>query len=136
MLPQFWPALLASLALLRLLRAPRTPVTKPWAWPVLGALAVVALAPSPINGWLDAPLMSLCAFSALAVVTAPIDARMPVVASALLLAPALAQATYVLCSRQAGWPSETSMIAILMLTAVMVTTLAAGTIAGRRQARV
>ncbi|MGW1058267.1 hypothetical protein [Micromonospora rubida] len=135
MVPQFWPALLASLALLPLLRAPRTPVTKPWAWPVLGALAVVALAPSPINGWSDAPLMSLCAFAALAVITAPIDARMPIVASVLLLAPALAQATYLLCSKQAGWPLEISITAILVLTAVMVTTLAAGTIAGRRQAR-
>ncbi|MFG3600508.1 hypothetical protein [Micromonospora chersina] len=136
MLPDFWPALLASLALLRLLRAPRTPVARPWAWPVLGALAVVALAPSPLNGWLDAPLMSLCAFAALAVITAPIDARMPIVASVLLLAPALAQATYLLGSRQAGWPLDISITAILVLAAVMVITLAAGTIAGRRQARI
>ncbi|WP_406072884.1 hypothetical protein [Micromonospora sp. NBC_01638] len=133
--PRFWPALLASLALLRLLRAPRTPVTKPWAWPVLGALAVVALTPSPINGWSDAPLMSLYAFAALAVITAPIDARMPIVASVLLLVPALAQATYQLYFKQAGWELEISITTILILTAVMVITLAAGTIAGRRQAR-
>jgi hypothetical protein len=135
MVPQFWPALLASLALLPLLRAPRTPVTRPWAWPVLGALTAVIVAPSPINGWLDAPLMSLCAFAALAVITAPIDARMPIVASALLLAPASAQATYLFCSKQAGWPLEISITAILVLAAAMVITLAAGTIAGRRQAR-
>ncbi|MEU5942506.1 hypothetical protein ABZ807_25770 [Micromonospora sp. NPDC047548] len=133
--PKFWPALLASLALLGLLRAPRTPVTRPWAWPVLGALAVVALTPSPINGWSDAPLMSLYAFAALAVITAPIDARMPIVASVLLLAPALAQATFELYFKQAGWELETSITTILILTAVMVITLAAGTIAGRRQAR-
>ncbi|MFC4018306.1 hypothetical protein ACFOW4_10130 [Micromonospora sp. GCM10011542] len=135
MVPQFWPALLASPALLLLLRAPRTPVTRPWTWPVLGAVAAVALAPSPINGWSEAPLMSLCAFAALAVITAPIDARMPIVASALLLAPALAQATYLLGSKQAGWEVEVSITAILVLAAVMVITLAAGTIAGRRQAR-
>ncbi|MGV9807694.1 hypothetical protein [Micromonospora chersina] len=135
MVPQPWPALLASLALLLLLRAPRTPVTRPWTWPALGALAAVALAPSPINGWSDAPLMSLCAFAALAVITAPVDARMPIVASALLLAPALAQATYLACSTQAGWPLETSMTAALILTAVLVITLAASTVAGRRQAR-
>ncbi|MFG2008970.1 hypothetical protein ACGFNF_07835 [Micromonospora sp. NPDC048868] len=133
--PRFWPALLASLALLPLLRAPRTPVTKPWAWPVLGALAVVALTPSPINGWSDAPLMSLYAFAALAVIAAPIDARMPIVASVLLLAPALAQATYQLYFKQAGWELDISITTILILTAVMVITLAAGTIAGRRQAR-
>ncbi|MET8833270.1 hypothetical protein ABZV78_05060 [Micromonospora sp. NPDC004540] len=135
MVPQFWPALLASLALLRLLRAPRTPVTKPWTWPVLGAAAALLLAPSPINGWSDAPLMSLCAFAALAVITAPIDARMPIVALVLLLAPALAQATYLLCSQQAGWEMEVSITAILILAAVMVITLAASAIAGRRQAR-
>ncbi|MEH0937896.1 hypothetical protein [Micromonospora psammae] len=133
--PKSWPALLASLALLRLLRAPRTPVTKPWAWPVLGALAVVALTPSPINGWSDAPLMSLYAFAALAVITAPIDARMPIVATVLLLVPALAQATYQLYFKQAGWELGTSITTILILAAVMVITLAAGTIAGRRQAR-
>ncbi|MEU9507584.1 hypothetical protein AB0D32_15035 [Micromonospora sp. NPDC048170] len=133
--PKFWPALLASLALLLLLRAPRTPVTRPWAWPVLGALAVVVLTPSPINGWSDAPLMSLYAFAALAVITAPIDARMPIVASVLLLAPALAQATYQLFFEQAGWEPEISITTISILTAVMVITLAAGTIAGRRQAR-
>ncbi|MFF4812282.1 hypothetical protein ACFY03_29140 [Micromonospora chersina] len=135
MVPQPWPALLASVALLLLLRAPRTPVTRPWTWPALGALAALALAPSPINGWSDAPLMSLCAFAALAVITAPVDARMPIVASALLLAPALAQATYLACSTQAGWPLETSMTAALILTAVLVITLAVSTIAGRRQAR-
>ncbi|MET7803911.1 hypothetical protein [Micromonospora chersina] len=134
MVPEPWPALLASLALLLLLRAPRTPVNRPWTWPALGALAAVALAPSPINDWSDAPLMSLCAFAALAVITAPVDARMPIVASVLLLAPALAQATYLLCSEQAGWPLETPVTAILILAAVMVITLAAGTIAGRRQA--
>ncbi|SIN22367.1 hypothetical protein [Micromonospora cremea] len=133
--PKCWPALLASLALLRLLRAPRTPVTKPWTWPVLGALAVVVLTPSPINGWSDAPLMSLYAFAALAVITAPIDARMPIVASVLLLAPALAQAAYQLHFKQAGWELGTSITTILILTAVMVITLAAGTIAARRQAR-
>jgi hypothetical protein len=135
MVPQPWPALLASLALLLLVRAPRTPVARPWAWPILGALAVVALTPSPINGWSEAPLMSLCAFAALAVITAPVDARMPIVASALLLAPALAQATYLLCYQQAGWPPDISITAILILAAVMVITIAAGTIAGRRQAR-
>ncbi|GAA4569606.1 hypothetical protein GCM10023176_26570 [Micromonospora coerulea] len=133
--PKCWPALLASLTLLRLLRAPRTPVSKPWTWPVLGALAVVALTASPINGWSDAPLMSLYAFAALAVITAPIDARMPIVASVLLLAPALAQATYQLYFKQAGWELEISITTILILTAVMVITLAAGTITGRRQAR-
>ncbi|GAB3341912.1 hypothetical protein RMN56_14785 [Micromonospora halotolerans] len=133
--PRFWPALLASLALLPLLRAARTPVGKPWAWPVLAALAVVALTPSPINGWSDAPLMSLYAFAALAVITAPIDARMPIVASALLLVPALQNATYELYFRQAGWELGTTGTTILVLAAVMVITLAAGTVTGRRQAR-
>ncbi|MEU8155222.1 hypothetical protein AB0B94_16285 [Micromonospora sp. NPDC048986] len=134
MVPQFWAALLASLALLRLIRAPRTPVIRPWTWPVLG-VAAVALAPSPINGWWDAPLVSLCALAALAVIAAPIDARIPIVASTILLAPALAQVTDLLCSRRAGWPLETSLSAILILTAITVITLAAATIAGRRQAR-
>ncbi|MGR6322488.1 hypothetical protein Q2K19_13165 [Micromonospora soli] len=132
--PKCWPALLASLALLPLLRAPRAPVAKPWAWPVLGALAVVVLTPSPINGWSDAPLMSLYAFAALAVITAPVDARMPIVASVLLLAPALAQATYELYFHRAGWELGTSVTTILILAAVMAITLAAGTIAGRRHA--
>ncbi|MFG1653261.1 hypothetical protein ACGFIE_25360 [Micromonospora sp. NPDC049275] len=134
MVPQFWPALLASLALLLLIRAPRTPVTRPWMWPALGVAALV-LAPSPINGWWDAPLLSMCALAAVAVVAAPVDARIPIVASALLLAPALAQATYLLCSTRAGWPLEVSLSAILILAAITVITLATATIAGRRQAR-
>ncbi|MBY8874001.1 hypothetical protein K7640_19420 [Micromonospora sp. PLK6-60] len=133
--PRFWPAVLASLALLPLVRVPRTPVTRPWAWPVLGALTVAVLTPSPINGWSDAPLMSLYAFAALAVIGAPIDARLPIVASVLLLAPALAQASYQLYFREAGWELGVSTTTILVLTAVMVSTLAAGTIAGRRQVR-
>ena len=133
--PRFWPALLASLVLLGLLRAPRTPVAKPWAWPALGALAVIALTPNPINGWSDAPLMSLYAFAALAVITAPVDARIPIIASVLLLAPASAQATYHFYFKQAGWELGISITTSLILTAVMVTALAAGTIAARRQAR-
>ncbi|MFI5837980.1 hypothetical protein ACIA5A_30350 [Micromonospora sp. NPDC051300] len=134
MVPQFWPALLASLALLRLIRAPRTSNTRPGIWPVLG-VAAVALAASPINFWWDAPLVSMCALAALAVVAAPVDARIPIVASALLLAPALAQVTHVLLSRRAGWPVETSLSATLILAAITVITFAAATIAGRRQAR-
>ncbi|MFG2165852.1 hypothetical protein [Micromonospora chersina] len=130
--PKFWPAVLASLALLPLLRAPRAPVTRPWAWPVLAALAIAALTPNPINGWSDAPVMSLYAFAALAVITAPIDARMPIVASALLLAPASALASYELYFHGAGWELGTSVTTILILAAVMVITLAAGAIAGRR----
>ncbi len=133
--PRFWPALLASLVLLGLLRAPRTPVAKPWAWPVLEALAVIALTPNPINGWSDAPLMSLYAFAALAVITAPVDARIPIIASVLLLAPALAQATYHFYFKKAGWELGISITTSLILTAVMVIALAAGTIAARRQAR-
>ncbi|MGW9196421.1 hypothetical protein [Micromonospora chersina] len=133
--PRFWPAVLVSLVLLFLLRAPRTPVNRPWAWPVLAALAIAALTPNPINGWSDAPLMSLYAFAALAVATAPIDARMPIVASVLLLAPASAQAAYELYFHRAGWELGTTATTILILAAAMVITLAASTVAGRRQAR-
>lgn len=132
--PQFWPAVLVSLALLFLLRAPRTRVNRPWAWPVLAALAIAALTPNPINGWSDAPWMSVYAFAALAVIAAPIDARLPIAASALLLAPASALASYELYFHQAGWELGTSAATIPILAAVMVITFAAGTIAGRRQA--
>ena len=138
--PRNWPALLASLTLLPLLRAPRTPVTRPWIWPALAALAVAALTPNPINGWWDPPLLSLYALAALAaILAAPVDARIPVATSALLLVPALAQAALHLYFNQAGWPSDAPVISItptLLLTTAAVITLAAGTIAGRRQARI
>ncbi|MGC4815188.1 hypothetical protein ACLQ29_32150 [Micromonospora sp. DT228] len=133
---QYWPALLTSLALLPLLRAPRTPVKRPWVWPLLGVLAVVTLTANPLNGWLDAPTMSLYAFAVLAVIAAPIDARMPIVAFALLLVPALARIVYnALFFESAARNFHISATTILILVVLMAATLTAATIASRRQAR-
>ncbi|MFC6019705.1 hypothetical protein ACFP2T_26295 [Plantactinospora solaniradicis] len=130
-----WSLLLPLLTLLPLLRAPRRAVTKPWIWLLLGALAVAALTPNPINDWSGVPTMSLYAFAVLAIIAAPIDARVPIVAFTLLLIPALTRATYhVLCIGNAPVMSI-SGTPLLILTGLMAATLAASTIASRRQAR-
>lgn len=128
---RFWSLLLPMLTLLSLFRAPRRAVTRPWVWPLFGALTVAALTPNPINNWSDTPTMSLYAFAVLAIIAAPIDARMPIVAFALLLVPALARTTYHL----RFFAINTSVTAILILAVLMATTLATGMIASRRQAR-
>ncbi|GIG88011.1 hypothetical protein [Plantactinospora endophytica] len=131
-----WSLLLPLLALLPLLRAPRRAVTRPWIWPLLGVLAVAASTPNPINGWSDAPTMSLYAFALLAVVAAPIDARMPAVAFTLLLVPALTRATFHVLIVGKAPVLSISGTPLLILVGLMAATLAAGMIAGRRQARV
>jgi hypothetical protein len=135
--PEFWSALLACLALLPLLRACRTPVRTPWVWPILGALAVLTSTPNPLNGWSDAPTMSLYVFAALAIIAAPIDARMPIIAFALLLTPALVSINYHLSyreylARDLRWEATS----LFILSAFMAATLAAGMVTSRRQARI
>jgi hypothetical protein len=129
-----WSLLLPLLTLLPLLRSPRRAVSRPWIWPLLGALAVAALTPNPINDWSDAPTMSLYAFAVLAIVAAPIDARMPIVAFTLLLIPALTRATYHVLFIGKAPVMSISGTPLLILAGLMAATLAASTIASRRQA--
>ncbi|WP_030489565.1 hypothetical protein [Micromonospora chokoriensis] len=141
-----WPAmdvrflspLLASLALLPLLRAPRASVAKPWIWLILGSLAVFVLAPNPLTGGHPAPvLMSLYVFAALAIVAAPIDPRMPIVAFALILPSALALTVAHLLKATAL--SETlyaPLSTTLILAAIMAATLTASTLTSRRHLRI
>lgn len=133
---RLWPVLLAALALLPLLRAPRTRVTRPWVWLVPTVLAIVAFTPSPLNDWSDARTMSLYAFAAVALLAAPIDTRAPIAAFALLLVPASARISYhLLHTASAAHDLRVSAAPIATLAALLAATLAAATVTSRRHAR-
>lgn len=133
---RFWAPMLAAVALLPLLRAPRTFVARPWTWLVVTLVAVITLSPNAFASGIGLPSPAVIYLAIVAIlVGAAVDVRVPIVASALLLVSALSASAYELLRwRRSVWELESVTVTVLLFVGLLAGALVASVVTARHRA--
>ncbi|MEN3611479.1 hypothetical protein AAH979_18195 [Plantactinospora sp. ZYX-F-223] len=131
-----WACVLAVLTMLPLLSTRQAQVRRPWIWLVVAAVVVAIVTPNPLNGWDSGfgQAVIVVAWLTAAIMGAPFDVRLSVVASGLLPVPILGVLARELMGwKQDAWGVGNQTLLLAAMIGMLAVTLTVSRVATRRQ---